>query len=303
MTKNRKALTRLSPPLASRVLLVHVSCVSRTQMAKQIQVCPCSVSRNAKEVGVWLLVRVRFTESQLKFLRRRLESPKPSPFHSGFYRPLLDLLEYSPAATAAMAVSTMLRSAAPSPLVQGSQKHTPSGFGARAADHVKVGSRVLSMSFAVSVVFSEVRWDTCPSVVWLSFTAVVLFSESLHTQPESSSGGKTKIGINVDAIIPLEDLNLIVWNSILEKFSLSVPLCRAGFGRIGRLVLRIATSRDDVEIVAVNDPFIDAKYMAYMFKYDSTHGVFKGTIKAVDESTLDINGKRIAVTSKRVMFI
>ncbi|MQM21673.1 hypothetical protein Taro_054717, partial [Colocasia esculenta] len=84
----------------------------------------------------------------------------------------------------------------------------------------------------------------------------------------SSSGGKTKVGIN-------------------------------GFGRIGRLVLRIAASRDDVEVVAVNDPFIDAKYMAYMLKYDSTHGVFKGTIKVVDESTLEINGKRIAVTCKR----
>lgn len=51
--------------------------------------------------------------------------------------------------------------------------------------------------------------------------------------------------------------------------------------------------------MAVNDPFIDAKYMAYMFKYDSTHGVFKGTIRVVDESTLEINGKQIKVTSKR----
>ncbi|THU65108.1 hypothetical protein C4D60_Mb05t00170 [Musa balbisiana] len=71
------------------------------------------------------------------------------------------------------------------------------------------------------------------------------------------------------------------------------------FGRIGRLVMRIATTRDDIEVVAVNDPFIDAKYMAYMLKYDSTHGVFKGTIKVVDESNLEINGKRIAVTCKR----
>ncbi|CAH1453711.1 unnamed protein product [Lactuca virosa] len=53
----------------------------------------------------------------------------------------------------------------------------------------------------------------------------------------------------------------------------------AGFGRIGRLVLRIATFRDDIEVVVVNDPFIDCKYMAYLVKYDSTHGLFKGTIK------------------------
>jgi len=38
-------------------------------------------------------------------------------------------------------------------------------------------------------------------------------------------------------------------------------MCETGFGRIGRLVLRIATFRDDIEVVAVNDPFIDAKYM------------------------------------------
>ncbi|KAL1349156.1 hypothetical protein HN51_025662 [Arachis hypogaea] len=72
-----------------------------------------------------------------------------------------------------------------------------------------------------------------------------------------------------------------------------------GFGRIGRLVLRIATSRDDIDVVAINDPFIDAKYMAYMFKYDSTHGPFKGTIKILDDSTLEINGKQVKVVSKR----
>ncbi|CAO2826027.1 unnamed protein product [Amaranthus hypochondriacus] len=85
---------------------------------------------------------------------------------------------------------------------------------------------------------------------------------------KSRSGGKTKVGIN-------------------------------GFGRIGRLVLRVATSRDDLEVVAVNDPFIDAKYMAYMFKYDSTHGPFNGTIRIVDDSTLEINGKQIKITSIR----
>ncbi|KAJ4915938.1 hypothetical protein Rs2_01488 [Raphanus sativus] len=84
----------------------------------------------------------------------------------------------------------------------------------------------------------------------------------------SRSSGKTKVGIN-------------------------------GFGRIGRLVLRIATFRDDIEVVAVNDPFIDAKYMAYMFKYDSTHGNYKGTINVIDDSTLEINGKEIKVVSKR----
>jgi glyceraldehyde 3-phosphate dehydrogenase len=52
-----------------------------------------------------------------------------------------------------------------------------------------------------------------------------------------------------------------------------------GFGRIGRLVLRAAIEKDTVDVVAVNDPFIDIDYMVYMFKYDSTHGRFKGDVK------------------------
>ncbi|KAJ7982070.1 Glyceraldehyde-3-phosphate dehydrogenase [Quillaja saponaria] len=71
---------------------------------------------------------------------------------------------------------------------------------------------------------------------------------------KSCSSGKTRVGIN-------------------------------GFGRIGRLVLRVATFRDDIDVVAVNDPFIDAKYM--------------GTLKVVDDSTLEINGKQIKIVNKR----
>nr|POE51302.1 glyceraldehyde-3-phosphate dehydrogenase gapcp2, chloroplastic [Quercus suber] len=85
----------------------------------------------------------------------------------------------------------------------------------------------------------------------------------------------------------------------LDRFQSTVVFSEYGFGRIGRLVLRVAVSRDDIDVVAVNDPFIDAKYMAYMFKYDSTHGVFKGTIQVLDNSTLEINGKQIKVVSKR----
>ena len=51
-----------------------------------------------------------------------------------------------------------------------------------------------------------------------------------------------------------------------------------GFGRIGRLVTRAAMESDDIEVVAINDPFIDGEYMAYMFKYDSVHGRFPGDI-------------------------
>jgi len=67
-----------------------------------------------------------------------------------------------------------------------------------------------------------------------------------------------------------------------------------GFGRIGRLVTRVAVGTDDVELVAINDPFIDLDYMVYMFKYDSTHGTFKGDVEAKD-GKLVINGKPITV--------
>ncbi|KAK7681125.1 Glyceraldehyde-3-phosphate dehydrogenase [Cerrena zonata] len=71
-----------------------------------------------------------------------------------------------------------------------------------------------------------------------------------------------------------------------------------GFGRIGRLVLRVALERPDLEVVAINDPFIAADYAAYMFKYDSTHGRYKGQVEA-NGSDLVINGKTVKVFQER----
>lgn len=70
-----------------------------------------------------------------------------------------------------------------------------------------------------------------------------------------------------------------------------------GFGRIGRLVLRAALNAG-AQVVAVNDPFIPLDYMVYMFKYDSTHGRFKGEVTAAD-GQLVINGQKIAVFQER----
>ncbi|KAG0582038.1 hypothetical protein KC19_3G028700 [Ceratodon purpureus] len=69
-----------------------------------------------------------------------------------------------------------------------------------------------------------------------------------------------------------------------------------GFGRFGRLVARVALERDDIELVAVNDPFISTDYMAYMFKYDTVHGrTTKTDIYAEDEQTLCFDEKKVTV--------
>ncbi|MDR0818141.1 MAG: type I glyceraldehyde-3-phosphate dehydrogenase [Oscillospiraceae bacterium] len=70
-----------------------------------------------------------------------------------------------------------------------------------------------------------------------------------------------------------------------------------GFGRIGRLAFRAGIQRGDVEFVGIND-LIDADYMAYMLKFDSIHGQFKGDVKAVD-GNLVVNGKTVKVYSER----
>ena len=67
-----------------------------------------------------------------------------------------------------------------------------------------------------------------------------------------------------------------------------------GFGRIGRLVFRAALQRDDVEVVGLNDPFMNPEYMAYMLKYDSVHGKFPGEVSAED-GALVVNGKKYPV--------
>merc|ERR1712212_212520 len=83
--------------------------------------------------------------------------------------------------------------------------------------------------------------------------------DSRHTEPPLTPATMSKIGIN-------------------------------GFGRIGRLVLRAAIDKG-ANVVAVNDPFITIDYMVYMFKYDSTHGVFKGDVHA-DGKDLVVNGMK-----------
>jgi len=71
-----------------------------------------------------------------------------------------------------------------------------------------------------------------------------------------------------------------------------------GFGRIGRLVFRAASANPDVNVVAINEPFMDLKYMEYQLKYDSVHGRFPGTVSVVSEGDKDflvVNSDKIRV--------
>ncbi|MFV0291058.1 MAG: type I glyceraldehyde-3-phosphate dehydrogenase [Mangrovibacterium sp.] len=70
-----------------------------------------------------------------------------------------------------------------------------------------------------------------------------------------------------------------------------------GFGRIGRFVFRQAVKKGNIQVVAIND-LIDVDYMAYMLKYDSTHGQFDGTVE-VKDGKLVVNGKEVRVTAER----
>ena len=84
---------------------------------------------------------------------------------------------------------------------------------------------------------------------------------------------------------------------ILGDNPMSLRIGINGFGRIGRLVMRAAAERNDIEVVAIND-LLDTDYIAYLLKYDSTHGLFDGEVTE-DNNSLVINGKTIRITSER----
>ncbi|TWU23303.1 Glyceraldehyde-3-phosphate dehydrogenase [Novipirellula galeiformis] len=69
-----------------------------------------------------------------------------------------------------------------------------------------------------------------------------------------------------------------------------------GFGRIGRMVFRASVTRDDIEVVGIND-LLDVDYLAYMLKYDSVHGPFDGEV-STENGMLVVNGKKIRITAE-----
>ncbi|WP_232037264.1 type I glyceraldehyde-3-phosphate dehydrogenase [Buchnera aphidicola] len=78
---------------------------------------------------------------------------------------------------------------------------------------------------------------------------------------------------------------------------MKIKIAINGFGRIGRMIFRIAQSKSNMEVVAIND-LSDAKYIAYMLKFDSTHGLFQGSIKEKDNSLI-INNKKVYIFSEK----
>jgi len=79
---------------------------------------------------------------------------------------------------------------------------------------------------------------------------------------------------------------------------MSIKVGINGFGRIGRLALRVAAQRPQVEVTSINDPFMSLDYMVYQLKYDSVHGRFKGDVSH-DGTSLIVNGKKIRVFTEK----
>ncbi len=84
---------------------------------------------------------------------------------------------------------------------------------------------------------------------------------------------------------------------LIGGFAMAIKVGINGFGRIGRLVFRAAQEKPEIEVVGIND-LISVDYMAYMLKYDSTHGRFNGDVK-VEDGKLVVNGKAIRVTAEK----
>jgi glyceraldehyde 3-phosphate dehydrogenase len=126
--------------------------------------------------------------------------------------------------------------------------------------------------------------------------AVKMAAPAPKTMGASMVGAGAKVlsaGVAAKAPVSLRKVNTLVQAIASEKATTEkIRIGINGFGRIGRLVMRVALLRDDIEVVAVNDPFITNDYMAYMFKYDSVHGRYKGSVEE-GKDCLFVDGKPI----------
>merc|ERR1711970_154280 len=83
-----------------------------------------------------------------------------------------------------------------------------------------------------------------------------------------------------------------------QSMSAPIRIGINGFGRIGRMVIRATQSNPNVQVVAINDPFIPTNYMEYMLKYDTVHGRFQGTV-GHDDSSIIVNGETVKAFDKK----
>src|ERR1051325_5192079 len=97
------------------------------------------------------------------------------------------------------------------------------------------------------------------------------------------------------SLVPRLISHVYLCNKFIFMSTLKVAI--NGFGRIGRMSLRIMMERKNIEIVAIND-LTDSRTLAHLLKYDSVHGRFKGEV-AAEENAIVVNGKRIPVTREK----
>lgn len=120
-----------------------------------------------------------------------------------------------------------------------------------------------------------------------------LFVESTAVKPRASSRITVPKAVTTD--VPSSTKEVPTGSGSSKKVRIGIN----GFGRIGRLVMRAALQRNDIEVVAVNDPFIDTKYMVYMFKYDSTHGIYSGEVELIDDQKFTVDNHEVAVFNSK----
>ncbi len=92
--------------------------------------------------------------------------------------------------------------------------------------------------------------------------------------------------------------DLDIWRNIVgDELTVAIRVGINGFGRIGRMVFRASVTRDDIDVVSIND-LLDVDYLAYMLKYDSVHGPFQGEVSCGSDHLI-VNGKKIRITAKK----
>ncbi|XP_037875133.1 uncharacterized protein LOC101742449 isoform X3 [Bombyx mori] len=93
---------------------------------------------------------------------------------------------------------------------------------------------------------------------------------------------------------------MYIFRIIFTKFVMVTKLGINGFGRIGRIIFRTCLLHNELEVAAINDPAIDAEYICYLIKFDSTHGKFSGTVTRNDDNEIIVDGRPIKIFREKL---